>query len=81
VEKNDFVKNLDRYEFENKHQNNYVRNSNNATKSFGILVTNLSVLHNYFDTSTKLFSDLQYLTKCLNTSVKLFFPCTFYILR
>jgi len=39
--------------------------TNNA-KNFDILITNLNVLHNYFDT-TKLFSDL-YLTKVLNTS-------------
>jgi len=34
----------------------------NAAKSFDILATSLSVLHNYFDSSTKLFSDL-YLAK------------------
>jgi len=27
----------------------------NAVKNFGILATNLSVLHNYFDSSIKLF--------------------------
>jgi len=27
---------------------------NNATKNFDILATNLSVLHNYLDSSTKL---------------------------
>jgi len=42
---------------------------NNAVKSFDILATKLSVLHNYFDSSTKLFPDL-YLAKFLNTSVK-----------
>jgi len=42
----------------------------NAAKSFDILVTSSSILHN-FDSSTKLFSDL-YLAKFLDTSVKLF---------
>jgi len=28
---------------------------NNAAKNFDLLATNLSVLHNYFDSSTKLF--------------------------
>jgi len=36
----------------------------NATKNFDILATGLSVLHNYFDNLTKLFSDL-YLAKFL----------------
>jgi len=40
---------------------------NNVAKSFDILATNLSVLHNYFDGPAKLFSDL-YLVKFLNTS-------------
>jgi len=38
-------------------QNNYVeilKITNNAAKNFDILVTSLSVLHNYFDSSTKL---------------------------
>jgi len=30
----------------------------NVTKSFDILVISLNVLHNYFDSLTKLFSDL-----------------------
>ena len=34
----------------------------------------LSVLHNYFDSLTKLFSDL-YTAKFLDTTVKLFCPC------
>jgi len=41
------------------HQNNYVANSNtmsNAAKNLDILAINLSVLHNYFDELTKLFS-------------------------
>jgi len=40
------------------HQNNYVGNSSimsNAAKSFDILTTNLSVLHNYFDSPTIIF--------------------------
>jgi len=47
----------------------------NAAKSFDILTSSLSVLHNYFDSPTKLFSDL-YLVKFLDTSMKLFFLCT-----
>jgi len=31
---------------------------NNAAKNFDILAINLNVLHNYFDSSLKLFSDL-----------------------
>jgi len=47
----------------------------NAAKSFNILITtNLSVLYNYFNNSTKLFSDL-YLAKFFNASTKPFFPC------
>jgi len=41
----------------------------NAAKSFDTLATNLSDLRNYFDSSTKLFSDL-YLAKFLDVSVK-----------
>jgi len=39
------------------HQNNYVENSkmSNAAKNFDIPVS-LNVLHNYFDSSIKLFS-------------------------
>jgi len=48
---------------------------NNAAKSFDIVSTNLSVLHNYCGSSTKLLSDL-YLAKFLHTSAKSFFPCT-----
>jgi len=46
----------------------------NATKNVDILTTN--VLYNYFDSLTKLFSDL-YLAKCLDASAKPFFPCSF----
>jgi len=48
------------------HQNNYVGNSSisNAAKNFYILAISLNVLHNYFDSSIKLFSDL-YLVKFL----------------
>jgi len=45
---------------------------NNVVKSFNILAISLSVLHNHFDSSTKLFSDLN-LAKFLDTSVKSFF--------
>jgi len=41
----------------------------NAAKSFNVLTTGLSVLHNYFDGQTKLFSDL-YPAKFLDTSAK-----------
>jgi len=44
-----------------EYQNNYVGRISMmsiAAKSFNILVTNLSVLHNYFASQTKLFSDL-----------------------
>jgi len=43
-----------------------------AAKNFDILTTSLSVLHNYFDSSTKLFSNL-YLAKFLDISAKSFF--------
>jgi len=43
----------------------------NSTKNFAILTTSLNVLHNYFDSSIKLFSDL-YLAKFLDTSIKPF---------
>jgi len=49
----------------------------NAAKNFGILAISSSVLHNYFASSTKLFSDL-YLAKFLDTSVKLFFLRSIY---
>jgi len=45
----------------------------NVAKNFDILAFGLSVLHNYFDCSTK-FSDL-YPVKILDLSAKLFFPC------
>jgi len=60
------------------HQNNYVENSQarqQYCKNFGILATNLrSVLHNYFNSPTKLFSDL-YLAKFLDILAKSFFLC------
>jgi len=46
----------------------------NVAKNFDILVASLIVLHNYFDNSTKSFSDL-YLAKFLDTSAKSFFSC------
>jgi len=42
-----------------------------SAKNFHILAISLDILHNYFDSLTKLFSDL-YLTKIL---AKPFFPC------
>jgi len=42
------------------YQNDYVGRSSimsNAVKSFDILATSLSVIHNYFDGLTKLLSD------------------------
>jgi len=45
------------------YQNNYVGHSsmiNTTAKSFDILAISLTILlHNYFDDSTKLFSDIQ----------------------
>jgi len=46
----------------------------NAKKSFSSLAINMSVLHNSFDSLTKLFSDV-YLTKFLDTLAKPFFSC------
>jgi len=45
----------------------------NAAKNFDILAISLNILHNYFDSSIKLFSNL-YLPKFIEISVK-FFPC------
>jgi len=61
------------------HQNNFVgtlKIMSIAAKNF-ILTTSLSVLHNYFDSSTKLFSNL-YLAKFLGISAKSFFLHEFY---
>jgi len=46
-----------------------LKHDEHATKSY--LATRLSVLHNYFDSRTKLFLDL-YLIKFLNTSKPFF---------
>jgi len=46
----------------------------NKYKNFLLCHSRLSVLHNYFDCPTKLFSDL-YLAKFLDTSTKPSFPC------
>jgi len=43
----------------------------NAVKNLDILASNLKVLHNYFNSLIKLFSDL-YLAKFLDTLAK---PC------
>jgi len=58
------------------HQNNYVENSSmmsNAAKNFDILAISLNILHNYFDSSLKLFSSY-FLVKFLDTLAKSFFP-------
>jgi len=44
-----------------------------------IIITWLNILHNYFDGSKKLFSNL-YLAKILDTPVKSFFPYIFELL-
>jgi len=49
-----------------------------AVKSFDILSTSLSVLHNYFNGITKLFSDL-YLIKFLDILTKSFCVYSLYI--
>jgi len=51
-----------------------------AGKSFDILVINLNVLHNYFDSPIKLLLDL-YPAKLLDASVKLFFLYCFKCLQ
>ena len=48
-------------------------------KSFNIITISLSVLHNYLDGPTKLFSNL-YLTKFLDISEKLSFLCYNFVL-
>jgi len=53
-------------------ENNFVKIlkiMTNATKNFDILATSLSVLHNYFDSSTKFFLNL-YPAKILDLSNK-----------
>jgi len=83
-EKNDFTevsKNSARYRSENNfvwtNRNNYVERSNFARmlKYFAACQKCLSVLHNYSNSSTKLFSEL-YLAKFLDTSAKPFFHVT-----
>ena len=50
---------------------------NNAVKNLYILETSLNTLHNYLDSSTKLFSDLC-VAKILHTSAKSFFSLFLY---
>jgi len=52
-------------------RNNYVErlSIDDAAKSFDVLAISLSLLRNYFDNPTKLFSDL-YLAKFLDTLAK-----------
>jgi len=52
------------------HQNNHVKISSIAAKNFHIS-DSLNVLHNYFDSPTKLMSDL-HSAKFLDTSTKLY---------
>jgi len=51
----------------------------NAAKNCDILATGLSVLHNYFDSSTKLLYDL-YPAKILDLSAKPFFLCKIFLI-
>jgi len=68
--KNCLLKDLKKLEVS---KNNFIEYQNNYTgKHSGNY--SLNVEHNYFDDSTKLFSDL-YLTKFLDTSIKSSFPC------
>jgi len=57
------------------HQNNFagiLKIMSNAAKNFDILAISLSVLHNYFDSSTKLSDP----AKILDLSAISLFPCT-----
>jgi len=57
------------------HQNNFVgtlKIKSNTVKNFDNLTTDLSVLHNHFDSLTKLLFDL-YPAKILDLSAKSFF--------
>jgi len=50
-------------------------------KNFDILVTSLNILHNYFDSSIKLFLDFRYPAKFLDFSAKSFFPYSIDLLK
>jgi len=52
----------------------------NAAKNFDILAISLSILHNYFDSSIKLFQDL-YLAKFLDISAKPFIQCRYLFIK
>jgi len=59
------------------YQNNFVgilKIMSNAAKNFDILATGLSVLHNYFNSLTKIFFFYLYAAKILDLSAKPFFP-------
>jgi len=60
-----------------KYQNYYVKRSSmsDAAKNLDVLAS-LSVLHNYFDSLSKLSVIDLYLTKFLDTLAKSFFPCS-----
>ena len=45
----------------------------NIAKSFDILETSLSILHNYFENPTKLIFRSNIAAKLLNTSAKVFY--------
>jgi len=56
------------------HQNNFVgtlKIMSNTAKNFAILTTSLSVLHNYFDSSTKLLFSGLYPAKTLKSFSKI----------
>ena len=80
--KNSFAavsKNLARYRSENKFYwtikiNRTLKVIARMSKFFAALPIMFEFLPNYFDGSTKLFSDL-YLAKFLDTAAKSFFPC------
>jgi len=56
------------------HQNNFVRTLKIMLQNFDILAISLSVLHNYFDSSTNYFFD-PYPVKILDLSAKPSFLC------
>jgi len=84
--KNDFVErskillNIDLEIILLDNQNNFagtLKIMSNAVKNFGILATSLSVLHNYFDSLTKLLFS-PYSAKILDLLAKPFFSCLNY---
>jgi len=49
--------------------------NDNVAKTFDFLVISLSILYNYFNDLTKLFSNLFLAEEFLDTLAKSFFPC------